>query len=365
MSAEAPAADPAPGLPESTSAAEPATPGLPAAAAASPVAPATVPRCDNCGASVPGRYCGSCGQRLEPPVHSLGHFARVATEDLTHADSRLWRTLLALLVRPGVLTREFLAGRRASYLPPVRLYLVVSLVFFLWMAFHSSQENNHLITFDEDDGTPAAAAPSAAAPPGAAAAPSAAPPSASGAPAVAAPPSRHASVKNGADPKDCAELTQMWNGPWAARVRPVIGQSCEKAVKDGGRSLSGELVHNLPRAMFVFLPLLAAAMMLFYWRPRRYYVEHLLFLVHNHAFVFVFIMLWWALTVLLPPVAPLVGIAGTLYLIWYMYRAMRIVYAQGRSLTIAKMLAMSFVYLVFGGLMLLVTLVYSVLTTPT
>jgi len=173
------------------------------------------------------------------------------------------------------------------------------------------------------------------------------------------------SVKNGADPKDCAELAQAWKGPWAVRVQPVIGQSCEKAVKDGGRSLSGELVHNLPRAMFVFLPLLAAAMLLFYWRPRRYYVEHLLFLVHNHAFVFVFIMLWWALMALLPPVAPLIGIAGTLYLIWYMYRAMRMVYAQGRGLTIAKMLAMSFVYLVFGGLMLLVTLVYSVLTTPT
>ena len=46
------------------------------------------------------------------------------------------------------------------------------------------------------------------------------------------------------------------------------------------------MVHNIPRAMFMFLPLLALVMKLLYWRPKRYYVEHLLFLIHNHAFVF-------------------------------------------------------------------------------
>ena len=50
-------------------------------------------RCENCGNAVTQRFCGACGQRAEPPVHSLAHFSRVATEDLTHADSRLWRTL--------------------------------------------------------------------------------------------------------------------------------------------------------------------------------------------------------------------------------------------------------------------------------
>ena len=53
-----------------------------------------------------------------------------------------------------------------------------------------------------------------------------------------------------------------------------------------GKALLEAIVHNIPRAMFVFLPLLALVMKLMYWRPKRYYVEHLLFLVHNHAFVF-------------------------------------------------------------------------------
>jgi hypothetical protein len=353
--------------------------GLPVAAAVnaeSPVVLVTAPRCDNCGASVPGRYCGSCGQRLEPPVHSLGHFARVATEDLTHADSRLWRTLLALLVKPGMLTREFLAGRRARYLPPVRLYLVVSVVFFLWAAIHSANDRKSIIMVQPDAPKAAAAAPPESGTSGAPAVPATAPPAAAAAipgtpaagPAAQAPPSSrrlNVNVKDSASVQDCAELAAgiTYSGPRANRLRTLARQSCEKMVKDNGRSVSEAIMHNLARAMFVFLPLLAAVMMLFYWRPRRYYVEHLLFLVHNHAFVFVFLMLTWALALPFPPAATLIWTAASLYMIWYVYRGMRIVYAQGRGLTIAKMLAMSFVYLIFGALMLAITAVYSMITS--
>ena len=81
-----------------------------AAAAELPVAPP--PLCLNCGAFVGGRFCQACGQRHDPHVHTVGHFLSEATEDLTHADSRLWSTLFALLCKPGYLTREFFAGRR-------------------------------------------------------------------------------------------------------------------------------------------------------------------------------------------------------------------------------------------------------------
>ena len=90
--------------------------------------------CANCGASVAGHFCSHCGQRVEHAVHSLWHFIAEATEDLTHADSRVWRTIGALLFKPGFLTTEFLAGRRVRYLPPIRLYLVMSVLFFLFLA---------------------------------------------------------------------------------------------------------------------------------------------------------------------------------------------------------------------------------------
>ena len=87
--------------------------------------------CANCHAELGGEYCAACGQRNEPHIHTVAHFAGEAFESISHADSRLWRTLWLLFARPGFLTREFFAGRRAVYLPPFRLYLVLSVIFFL------------------------------------------------------------------------------------------------------------------------------------------------------------------------------------------------------------------------------------------
>src|SRR5688500_291421 len=86
--------------------------------------------CANCGAKLDGEYCAACGQRHEPHIHTVAHFASEAVESISHADSRLWRTLWYLFSRPGFLTREFFAGRRVAYLPPFRLYLVLSVLFF-------------------------------------------------------------------------------------------------------------------------------------------------------------------------------------------------------------------------------------------
>ena len=122
-------------------------------------------------------------------------------------------------------------------------------------------------------------------------------------------------------------------------------------------------MHNMPRAMFIFLPLLAGLMMLMYWRPRHYYVEHLLLFVHNHAFVFLVLMLAARCCCASSPAGyPGLKLAIFLYFAWYMYRSMRVVYGQGRALTLSKLVLLSFFYLVFATLMLAVTSVYSVFT---
>jgi hypothetical protein len=132
-------------------------------------------------------------------------------------------------------------------------------------------------------------------------------------------------------------------------------------VADDGRELQVAFLHNLPRAMFVFLPLLAGVMMLLYWRPRHYYVEHLLLLVHNHGCVFLVTMLAWALAKLAHPLAAAIQFAVFVYLAWYIFRSMRVAYRQGRWLTGAKFVALALSYMVFGVIMLALTSVYSVL----
>jgi hypothetical protein len=296
-------------------------------------------RCQNCGARVTQQYCGVCGQRLEPPVHSLWHFSQIAAEDLTHADSRLWRTLHALLFRPGYLTQQFLAGRRACYLPPIRLYLVLSVVFFLL----ASAKNSDLQVLEIKP-------------------PDAGPAKATIIPLKGAHEAQDRAAHPAETPEQLAAHCQTnYNGPWAERIAPLARQACRKAVADHGQALRAAFLHNVPRAMFLFLPILAGLMMLMYWRPRHYYVEHLLLFVHNHAFLFLAGMLAWLLA-RLPYVSDWVGLGVTLYIAWYVYRSMRVVYGQGRWLTVGKFLLLTFFYFVCGVLMLTLTSVYSALT---
>ncbi len=137
---------------------------------------------------------------------------------------------------------------------------------------------------------------------------------------------------------------------------------------DGGRRLGNMFIQTAPRLMFFFLPLMAAVALLFYWRPRRLYAEHLVFFLHAHAFVF----LWLATTSVINAVAtldlPLVGLLGIVtlvlmaYLPWYVFRAMRVVYGEGRLRTGLKFTTLSFVYFVLLGITMLAGVVYSMLS---
>jgi hypothetical protein len=110
-----------------------------------------IPHCLNCGAGLVGQYCGQCGQRARSRLISMWELTRDAFGDLFELDSRLWRTLIPLLARPGRLTRDYLEGRRARYMPPFRMYLVLSLVFFL-IAFFDPHDDFELL-FEPDAAT--------------------------------------------------------------------------------------------------------------------------------------------------------------------------------------------------------------------
>lgn len=87
--------------------------------------------CLNCGTIVEDRFCPHCGQENtinRPSFHYLfAHFF----EDLFHYDSGFWKTIKSLLFRPGVMVKEYLKGKRKSYVSPVKLYIFISFVTFL------------------------------------------------------------------------------------------------------------------------------------------------------------------------------------------------------------------------------------------
>ena len=281
-------------------------------------APAHSGSCSNCGVALSGRYCSSCGQRVDNEAHSLWHFLREATESLTHADSRLWATLQLLLRRPGYLTHEYFAGRRARYLPPLRVYLIMSVLFFVLNALLSG-------TLGRKIGV---------------------------------------QVDTPVSTEGCADLKADFH--WGGKLLlPRLKEACGNMVADNGRSFEESMVNNIGRAMFVFLPLMAALMKLLYWRPRRYYLEHLVLLLHNHACVFLLLSIFmlvihWLHSSAWP--APLIlGMAW--YLARYLYRSMKVVYGQSGLLTILKFSVLAIAYLLCGSFMLLATAFVSAATT--
>jgi hypothetical protein len=96
------------------------------------VSPAQDPPCANCGTPLLGDWCHACGQRrIEPSERHFGHLVAQFVHSLTDLDSRFWRSLRALMLRPGQLSRDYLDGRRARWLSPVSLFLLANLLYFL------------------------------------------------------------------------------------------------------------------------------------------------------------------------------------------------------------------------------------------
>lgn len=88
--------------------------------------------CLNCNATVQGRFCHICGQENIEPRESVWHLISHFFQDITHFDGKFFSTLKYLLFKPGHLSREYMMGRRSSYLNPIRMYVFTSAFFFLF-----------------------------------------------------------------------------------------------------------------------------------------------------------------------------------------------------------------------------------------
>jgi hypothetical protein len=326
--------------------------------------PETPVSCRNCGAPVPGKFCEDCGQSRDIHVLSMHEVVGDVTHSLLHLDSRVWRTLRTLVLKPGKLTNEFIAGRHQLYLPPFRLYLVISLLFFSLRALLPDA------SLDVVDGRVIAPIRIGDAP--------------------SEPPARAILDEIVADPETPAEVREAISArtgdatgeqspldfdldPRFAWLEEPLERAAEKLRRDQGRRLGQVLLANAPRVMFVFLPLVAAMALLFYWRPRRLYAEHLVFFLHTHALLFLVLtimalgeypVIWtasWSLA-LASAIDRIFGLALFVVLPWYVYRSMRVVYGDGRARTIAKFAVMWVLYAVLLGVVVAGATVYSALS---
>ncbi len=326
-----------------------------------------LPSCLNCGTSLGGQYCGNCGQRARSRLISLWELIREAFGDLFELDSRLWHTLVPLIIRPGKLTRDYLLGRRARFMPPFRTYLVLSVVFFLVAFFDPREEFNVLFEPAAESTEEAEAADQSA-----------------------------EEIRQGIladlaedgiivgdealhdDPDDSdgvsfnisddesgvncnlEDLESADMPDWLAnRMTPERLQLvCERVIADDGRAMSEKLRDNVPAALFFLLPLMALILKIMYPLSKRYYVEHLLFVVHNHAFVFLILTLQIlfariaSLASISEKVIDIVLIGAAIYIPVYLFRSMQRVYGQGVFVTALKFMFLALSYFVGFGLMI-------------
>jgi hypothetical protein len=326
-----------------------------------------LPSCLNCGTSLSGQYCGNCGQRGRSRLISLWELVREAFGDLLELDSRLWQTLVPLLIRPGKLTRDYLLGRRARFMPPFRTYLVLSVVFFLVAFFDPREEFNVLfepaaetaedvLPVDQSGEEIRQGIPQELAEDGIVVGEDAAPEDEDDSNGV------NIKLSSGETDVKCdvEELESAEIPDWLSRrLTPERLQiMCTRVSADNGRALIGKLRDNVPAALFFLLPLMALVLKLMYPLSKRYYVEHLLFVVHYHAFVFLILTLQilfarFATLVSIPETGIDVALIGAaIYIPGYLFRSMQRVYGQGRFVTTLKFVFLLLSY--FAGFIMMI-----------
>ena len=229
----------------------------------------TPQRCRNCKQVVSGEYCSHCGQREGRADRRFLDLAGELTGDLLDFDSRLWRTLIFLLFRPGFLSAEFIAGRRARYLPPLRLYLVISFMVFLVMSMGTSIS----LSSGEGDGDDL-----------------------SGDVVVTLDPEEAAQAVTGEeveDPNDLGariDLAGEDSPQWLQDVDQRMEENVDKLKEDPGEFVE-TMVGYLPQMMFILLPVFALLVRVAYLFSPFHYLQHLVFALHYHAFVYLLYLL--------------------------------------------------------------------------
>lgn len=259
-------------------------------------------RCLNCGAELSGPFCAACGQRAVPADPSVSEIAGDAWQELSGYDGRLAATFRAL-AHPGRLTTNYIEGRRARYLSPVRLYLIVSFFYFI---------------------TAAAAPQQSAQLPG----------------EVRGPGGMRIGITNPAQVTEEGRAELLKNldtAPWL--VRPLL-----RSLADDPAGFRARLFTIMPRVFFALLPVFAAIVALFY-RGRRFPVS-LVFAVHLHAFAFlIFALTEAAKFVQVPALTIALDLVMAATFLVYALASARVVFGGGWPITIVKAVAIGFVYL--------------------
>ena len=275
-------------------------------------------KCTNCGTELIGPFCSSCGQPARSRRGSVVHMVADASDDMLRFDSKFYVSSAHLLAKPGFLSKQFITGKRVSILPPIRMYLVISLIFFFVFDIPAPdvRDNNvyigNILVGKEE---------------------------------------RTAGQPN-FSLISYSENTPIV-GPWLKefldeKLEPLKTQDPQLVID----RIFNKLEDLVPNILILFMPVFALLLKLLYLFKKVLYFDHLIFSLHFQSWLMVMILIIYGLAQYDPWFAAL-----SVILPIYLARAQKVVYEQTYWLVIPKTIFIIIAYI----FMLAVTTLFALL----
>jgi hypothetical protein len=347
--------------------------------------------CLNCNYVVDNRFCSNCGQENTDTRKTFFHLFVHFFEDLTHYENAFWKTIKNLLLRPASLTKEYLSGKRMSYLAPVRLYIFVSFVtFFLLSVIPDNEDTPDVSVKAKSTGV----------------------------------------ITKKVEEKDTVfkeqqkiidlEKKGMLSKKESDSIQKMIVESKEKEIEENGEfTILGKyyksvheldsiqqhckpsermspivywmnrkmqlvqdkypakelkekfiesFIHNLPKSLFIYMPLFAFVLWIFQSKKRWYYFDHGIFTLHYFSFLLLGILIiriesyvfgFLSDYMVLRVIDYIFTSVAILYMLYYFFPAHHRFYGDSRMVSIIKGIVMFFINMIFIAIILILFAIYT------
>ncbi|WP_284653431.1 DUF3667 domain-containing protein [Flavobacterium terrisoli] len=339
--------------------------------------------CLNCRYVVENRFCPNCGQENTDTRKTFHHLFVHFFEDLTHYENAFWKTIRNLYFKPASLTKEYLSGKRLSYLAPVRLYIFISFVtFFLLFLFPNDiGDSDDLIDLNQTQTIQV--------------------------------PDGHGGVKdslisktkikmadlikarekeqrekkltNAEQNKDFLyfgydnqrELDSMQKyGPAAERLSDWEYDITKRTLAIKAKYTQREILtkfleeakRNFPKVLFIYMPLFALVLWLFHGKRRWYYFDHGIFTLHYFSFLLLSALLLFIFRKIMgcfvdntftSVISFVVNAAGYIWMFYYFFPAHHRFYGETRFISLLKSMAMFLINVILITFMLTAFMLYT------
>lgn len=308
--------------------------------------------CLNCNHVVEHRFCPNCGQENIDTRKTFHHLFVHFFEDLTHYENSFWKTIRNLILKPASLTKEYLSGKRMSYLAPVRLYIFISFATFLTISLTTEKDIKD-VTYKID--------------------------------------LKNTTKEDSIAIKEIIKKDKFTLGEFKnvkyldsfqkhsaedEKLPPFIYKNFKKAIQVTEENTATEIrqkfkdsfIHNFPKVLFIYMPIFAFFLWLFHSKKKWYYFDHGIFTLHYFSFLLITYLILTLIDLILYAfgenmisnvLSAIIGFIGFVWAFYYFFPAHHRFYGCSRRKSVLKGTILFFINAFFISLLLTFFAVYT------